>query len=334
MKMMSSNSILGCSHLMMLMKNNLPYICMVMCNIVYAGMVLLSKAVISKGMNPYIFGAYLQAFATLALAPFAFYLERKNSAPLSCSILCKILVSLIGITRCLNLWNISLCYIPATFASATSNAIPAITFIMAILLRMESIAITEWSGVAKVLGTMLCVGGAVVYSFVKGPPVYPQGTQDQNSQSYTGCGTKAQCLKGSLFALSVQANWSLWLIMQTISNMGCGSREETYQHGNLGVIFVAPTFWLRIWVIEKRGPVFSAAFNPLAFIVIAIFSAFLWKETPHWGSVCGALLVGGLYGVLWGMHKEAKAKPLLEQKSKTKEAKSVEQKSETKEESV
>ncbi|XP_028091764.1 WAT1-related protein At1g43650-like [Camellia sinensis] len=135
MKMKSSNSILGCSHLMMLMKNNLPYICMVMCNIVYAGMVLFSKAVISKGMNPYIFGAYRQAFATLALAPFAFYLERKNSAPLSCSILCKILVSLIGITLCLNLWNISLSYIPATFASSTSNAIPAITFIMAILLR-------------------------------------------------------------------------------------------------------------------------------------------------------------------------------------------------------
>ncbi|CAL5414509.1 unnamed protein product [Camellia sinensis] len=76
MKMKSSNSILGCSHLMMLMKNNLPYICIVMCNIVYAGMV--SKAVISKGMNPYIFGAYRQAFATLALAPFAFYLERKE----------------------------------------------------------------------------------------------------------------------------------------------------------------------------------------------------------------------------------------------------------------
>ncbi|CAL5414508.1 unnamed protein product [Camellia sinensis] len=234
---------------------------------------------------------------------------------------------------------------------------------------MESIAITEWSGVAKVLGTMLCVGGAVVYSFVKAPPVYPQGTQDQNSQSYTGCGTKAQCLKGSLFALSAQANWSLWLIMQghltkiypnklrlttiqcffscrqsaiwavaverNISAWKLGWDLNLLVVAYCGVIFVAPTFWLRIWVIEKRGLVFSAAFNPLAFIVIAIFSAFLWKETPHWGSVCGALLlVGGLYGVLWGMHKEANAKPLLKQKSKTKEAKSVEQKSKTKEESV
>ncbi|GMP79359.1 hypothetical protein CsSME_00034936 [Camellia sinensis var. sinensis] len=370
MKTKSSNSILGWSYLMMLMKNNLPYISMVVCNIIFAGMALFAKAVISKGMNPYIFGAYRQAFATLALAPFAFYLERKNSAPLSCSILCKIfLVSLIGITLCINLLNASFCYVPATFASATTNTIPAITFIIAILLRMESVAITEWSGVAKVLGTMLCVGGAVVYSFVKGPPVYPQATQDQNSHSYTGCGTKAQCLKGSLFALSAQALWSLWLIMQgpltkiypdklrlttiqcffsciqsaiwalaverNISAWKLGWDLNLLVVAYCGVIFVALTYWLRIWVIEKRGPVFSAAFNPLAFIVTAIFSAILWKETPHWGSVCGALLlVGGLYGVLWGKHKEAEAKLLLEQKSETKEAKSVEQKLETKEESV
>ncbi|GMP79361.1 hypothetical protein CsSME_00034936 [Camellia sinensis var. sinensis] len=298
MKTKSSNSILGWSYLMMLMKNNLPYISMVVCNIIFAGMALFAKAVISKGMNPYIFGAYRQAFATLALAPFAFYLER--------------------ITLCINLLNASFCYVPATFASATTNTIPAITFIIAILLRMESVAITEWSGVAKVLGTMLCVGGAVVYSFVKGPPVYPQATQDQNSHSYTGCGTKAQCLKGSLFALSAQALWSLWLIMQgpltkiypdklrlttiqcffsciqsaiwalaverNISAWKLGWDLNLLVVAYCGVIFVALTYWLRIWVIEKRGPVFSAAFNPLAFIVTAIFSAILWKETPHWGS--------------------------------------------------
>ncbi|CAL5414501.1 unnamed protein product [Camellia sinensis] len=374
MKTKSSNSILGWSYLMMWMKNNLPYICMVVCNIIFAGMALFAKAVISKGMNPYIFGAYRQAFATLALAPFAFYLERKE---LCSAIMQHTLQDLLGfidwvrarITLCINLLNASFCYVPATFASATTNTIPAITFIIAILLRMESVAITEWSGVAKVLGTMLCVGGAVVYSFVKGPPVYPQATQDQNSHSYTGCGTKAQCLKGSLFALSAQALWSLWLIMQgpltkiypdklrlttvqcffsciqsaiwalaverNISAWKLGWDLNLLVVAYCGVIFVALTYWLRIWVIEKRGPVFSAAFNPLAFIVTAIFSAILWKETPHWGSVCGALLlVGGLYGVLWGKHKEAKAKLLLEQKSETKEAKSVEQKLETKEESV
>jgi hypothetical protein len=43
---------------------------------VYAGMALFSKAAIAKGMNPYVFVVYRQAFASLALAPFAFFLER------------------------------------------------------------------------------------------------------------------------------------------------------------------------------------------------------------------------------------------------------------------
>ncbi|GMP79357.1 hypothetical protein CsSME_00034935 [Camellia sinensis var. sinensis] len=272
----------------MLMKNNLPYICMVVCNIIFAGMALFAKAVISKGMNPYIFGAYRQAFATLALAPFAFYLERITSAmPMSFMSKCLFnifLVVLIMITLCINLLNVSFCYVPATFASATTNTIPAITFIIAILLRMESVAITEWSGVAKVLGTMLCVGGAAVYSFVKGPLVYPQAAQDQNSHSYTGCGTKAQCLKGSLFALSAQgpltkiypdklrlttiqcffsciqlAIWAL-AVERNISAWKLGWDLNLLVVAYCGVIFVALTYWLRIWVIEKRGPVFFKFF--------------------------------------------------------------------------
>ncbi|XP_028117960.1 WAT1-related protein At5g64700-like [Camellia sinensis] len=76
------------------MKSNLPYIYMILCNIlVGAGTVLFSKVAIANGMNPYVFGAYRQAFATLALAPFSFFLERKNSAPLSFNLLCKIFLA-------------------------------------------------------------------------------------------------------------------------------------------------------------------------------------------------------------------------------------------------
>lgn len=55
---------------------NKPYIAMVFIQFVYAGMSLLSKAAINDGMNPYVFVVYRQAFATLALAPFAYYFER------------------------------------------------------------------------------------------------------------------------------------------------------------------------------------------------------------------------------------------------------------------
>lgn len=42
----------------------------------YAGMFLICKEAFNAGMNPYVFVAYRQAFATASLAPFAFFLDR------------------------------------------------------------------------------------------------------------------------------------------------------------------------------------------------------------------------------------------------------------------
>ncbi|XAR62478.1 hypothetical protein NMG60_11017242 [Bertholletia excelsa] len=83
-----------------------------------------------------------------------------------------------------------------------------------------------------------------------------------------------------------------------------------------GVVVNGVAYWLRIWVIEKKGPVFVSSFVPLTIVITTTLSVILWKEVLHWGSVGGVvLLVGGLYGVLWGKHREAKTKA-TENKSK------------------
>lgn len=61
-------------------RKNKPYAAMVFVQSMFAGMVLLSKASIAGGMNPYVFAAYRQALAAAALVPFAFYLDRSNFA--------------------------------------------------------------------------------------------------------------------------------------------------------------------------------------------------------------------------------------------------------------
>ncbi|KAF9610141.1 hypothetical protein IFM89_020273 [Coptis chinensis] len=53
-----------------------PYLVMLLTQFLYAGMALLSKAAIDVGMTPCVFVFYRQAFASLALAPFSFLLER------------------------------------------------------------------------------------------------------------------------------------------------------------------------------------------------------------------------------------------------------------------
>ena len=56
-----------------IVEKNRPYVAMLFIQFVYAGMALLSKAAISKEMSPYVFVVYRQAFASVALSPFAFF---------------------------------------------------------------------------------------------------------------------------------------------------------------------------------------------------------------------------------------------------------------------
>ncbi|PKA64359.1 WAT1-related protein [Apostasia shenzhenica] len=49
-----------------------------------------------------------------------------------------------------------------------TNLIPAITFIMAVMFRLESLRIKSSSDKAKLLGTLIGVGGAMILTFFKG----------------------------------------------------------------------------------------------------------------------------------------------------------------------
>ncbi|KAG5529188.1 hypothetical protein RHGRI_029767 [Rhododendron griersonianum] len=68
---------------------------------------------------------------------------------------------------------------------------------------------------------------------------------------------------------------------------------------------------LMAWLLEKKGPVFHAMWTPLGLVITTLFSTFLLGEVISLGSVLGGiLLVGSLYGVLWGKRKEEELKRL------------------------
>ncbi|MED6163135.1 hypothetical protein PIB30_076916 [Stylosanthes scabra] len=307
-------------------------------------MALLSKAAISKGMNPFVFVVYRQAFASVSLSPFAFF-DSKESAPLSCKLLCKLfLVSLVGLTTSSTLYYVSINYTSATFAAASTNTVPAITFIMAALIRVESISIKDVHGVAKILGSVLSLSGAITFALVKGPALdfmrwYSQN-QNHSSSSSSVIHSKGDNIKGVLMMLSANTAWSLWLILQgfvvkeypakfrlttvqcffsfiqsSVLALSVERNPSAWKLGwdihllsvaYCGVIVTGICYWLQVCTIETKGAVFTAMFTPLALIITAMLSAILWKETLYWGSIGGTiLLVLGLYSVLWGKSKES-----------------------------
>lgn len=65
-------------------------------------------------------------------------------------------------------------------------------------------------------------------------------------------------------------------------------------------------FLLLTYCVEKRGPVFTAAFSPLAQMFVAGIDLCVLHEPLYLGSVLGSVLVIlGLYLVLWGKREEA-----------------------------
>ncbi|XP_065847264.1 WAT1-related protein At1g43650 isoform X2 [Euphorbia lathyris] len=208
-----------------------PYLAIMFMQCAFSGMALLSKAAISKGMSPFVFVVYRQAFASLALAPFAFFLERKTAPPLSHKILCKIFfVSFSGLTLSLNLYYVAMNNITATFAAASTNIIPAITFLMAVLLRMESISFKHWHGIAKILGSAIGVSGALVFAFVKGAPLTWYDHHVQSSSSITCC-SKRESIKGSnsegISSKAATNSSTMLVLVHSISNWGSFYGEES-----------------------------------------------------------------------------------------------------------
>ncbi|XP_028763770.1 WAT1-related protein At1g43650-like [Neltuma alba] len=330
------------SSLMSLVAKYKAYLAMVAIQFITAGLTLLAKAAMSKGLNPYVFVVYRQAFAAVALFPFTF-LERNLGAPLSYKLLGKIfLLTLVGLTLGSNLFIVGLNYSSATFTQASTNTVPVITFILAVIFRVESLSLKHLHGMAKILGSILCLSGAIIFGLVKGPPVSVMKSHPTDSHSIMAAGhSQGDQIKGLAFLLSGTTALSLWLVLQGLvvkqyvakvrmtclqcffcciqssvlavimerdpSGWKLGWNIHLLSVVYSGVIGTGVVFWLQLCSIEEKGAVFTAMFIPLSLVITASLSTLIWKEPLRWGSIGGTvLLVVGLYVVLWGKNRESK----------------------------
>ncbi|KAL3641132.1 hypothetical protein CASFOL_016100 [Castilleja foliolosa] len=112
---------------------------------------------------------------------------------------------MIGVTLSLNLNYIALNYISATFSTA-ANTIPSLVFIIAVFSRIEKLATREKQGWAKIIGTILGLSGAMIFTFYKGPHLYSGHANNLIAKDYT----KQEWIKGSILLLGSMITWALW----------------------------------------------------------------------------------------------------------------------------
>ncbi|ONK63154.1 uncharacterized protein A4U43_C07F11970, partial [Asparagus officinalis] len=151
----------------------LPTLAMVAVQFGFAGLNILSKLAMDSGMSAYVMIAYRQIIASVLLTPIAYFLERKTRMKITRGVLVQIFFcSLFGATINQLTYILGLKYSSPTIACALNNMLPAITFIMAIPFRMETVGIRTVPGQAKVIGTILCIGGSMLMTFYKGTLVH------------------------------------------------------------------------------------------------------------------------------------------------------------------
>ncbi|GFP84334.1 wat1-related protein at4g08300 [Phtheirospermum japonicum] len=317
----------------------------------YAGMYIVTLVSFKRGFSHWIFVVYRHAVATLVFAPFAYFLEKKIRPKMTKSIFFKIMVlAFLEPVLDQNLYGVGIQYTSATFAAASVNVLPAVTFIMAVIfrltnlpLRMEKVNLKKIHSLAKVIGTLITVTGAMVMTLYKGPALgIFHGGSNHSAASSTA---DQHWVSGTIMMLSCIVGWAAFFILQnktlneypaalSLTSLICimGTLEggvvalimERHKSAWVigfdsrllacvysGIVCSGIAYYLQSIVNKVRGPVFVTAFSPLSMIITAILGAIILAEQVHLGSLIGAaIIVFGLYSVVWGKSKESKEKAL------------------------
>ncbi|KAM6544353.1 hypothetical protein CsatB_008800 [Cannabis sativa] len=174
------------------------------------------------GISKLVFPVYRNIIALLLLLPFAYFLEKKERPAMSLNFTIQFfLLALVGITANQGFYLLGLDNTSPTFASAIQNSVPAITFLMAALLRIEQVRLNRKDGISKVIGTMFCVAGASVITLYKGPTIYSPTPPLQSATAplleslpSLGDASGKNWTLGCVYLIGHCLSWSGWLVLQ------------------------------------------------------------------------------------------------------------------------
>ncbi|XP_020426125.1 WAT1-related protein At5g40240 isoform X1 [Prunus persica] len=332
---------------------SVAFVALVMAVLAQVTSMILTKEAMSIGLSEYTLVVYSNALSTLILTPSSFIFHRLERPPLSFYIVFSFfLLGFIGFvkktlflfSKRFKLWLMGLAglnYASATLNTTMLNLIPAFTFILALLFRMEKLNWRSSSSQAKSFGAVVSITGAFVVTFYKGPAVIHQRLSSDPLSGPCLFSPKSHwVLGGSLLAAEAFMS-SLWIILQALilkkypavlilASFYCFF--VTIQAALASLILVKdPSAWslkpniglfavlysavvgtaLRTsavaWCLQRTGPLYVSMFKPLAVVVADVIDVIFLGQALHLGSLVGAaVIITGFYAVIWGKAREEK----------------------------
>ncbi|XP_077235429.1 nodulin MtN21 /EamA-like transporter family protein [Tasmannia lanceolata] len=295
------------------------------------------------GLSSLFLITYGSLAAAIILSPFAIFFERsKWPREFSSMLLIQVILIALGGVAFQGLMLLGIKDTSPAIASAMPNLAPGFIFIIAWCLRFEKVDLKCTYSRAKILGTLVCLTGALAMSFLQGPPsahvvTTPEPLAASNlaqeaidKTRLMGC----MYLLAAVFVISCTvvlqaaamgdfpAPLSLCAVSSLIGSILTGILQ-LIQQGNLdaGSEFMSAGSLVayaimggtvgglctafQMWSVKKRGPVLVSMFSPIGTVTSAILSAFTLGEAFTIGRIAGMFLMfSGLYFVLWAKKKE------------------------------
>ncbi|KAK6132009.1 hypothetical protein DH2020_034235 [Rehmannia glutinosa] len=279
------------------LNNMKPYLAMIALQFGYAGMYIITLVSLKGGFSHWILVVYRHVVATL---------ENKTQ------------IDKIDISE--DCGASFLRYTSATFASATVNVLPAITFILAVIFshrgnahdivqrpvvdilwyshggshqsKAAASAAADQHWVTGTIMLLCCIVGWSAFFILQNKTLeeYPA------ELSLTSLVCLMGMVEGGIVAVIMERHKSAWTI-------GFDSRLLAVVYS--GIVCSGIAYYMQSVVNKVRGPVFVTAFSPLSMIITAVLGAIVLSEQVHLGSLIGAvIIVVGLYSVVWGKSKE------------------------------
>ncbi|XP_052299012.1 WAT1-related protein At5g07050-like isoform X5 [Citrus sinensis] len=298
-----------------------PYMLSIFCSCCYAGLNIISKVSLDKGMSRYVLVVYAHAFATLATAVLAILFERKNKSKITKSILRDI------------------------FFLGLLGAVLGRTLFFAGL-EMERLDISKLSAQAKIAGTLVALGGAILSTLYKGIVIISAHRRHGNqTDGISKVFLDGNWIKGSLMLFISYLSLAAFFIVQTwtikkypapitLTSLSClaGTLLASIMTAILdhkpaswrlswnitllapiysGIVVFGITVYAQTLVIREKGPVFMTAFRPSSTVIVAILGLLILGEELHLGEILGSILIVlGLYAILWAKAYENRRKSL------------------------
>ncbi|KAL1337260.1 hypothetical protein HN51_031924 [Arachis hypogaea] len=315
-----------------LLKKLKPYLAMVSLQFGYSGMYVITMVSFKHGMSHWVLSVYRHVIATLIMLPFAFFLERKIRPKMTLPIFLRL--AALGFLEPVldqNLYNMGMKSTSTTFASAIVNVLPAITFVMALIFRLETVNLRKIHSVAKVIGTIVTVSGAMIMTLYKGPAlefIKGHGGGDIHHDSRSGSRTEPSeqnWVIGTLMLIASCGGWASFFILQSLtlkmypaelsltswicflgifegaiatfiferdmSVWSIGWDSRLLACVYSGVVCSGIAYYVQGVVTRERGPVFVTSFSPLIMIITAALGTIVLAEQIHLGSVIGAIVI-------------------------------------------